>query len=359
MSELKHYYSDENSERGIMDSMNTKDDVTFDDSYIISGELTANNVYATYDLFVIGDLTAKKIEIHGSLFVNGNITSDTLSCSGNLNCDGEIKAKEVFVNGFTYATAITGNAITASQDVVIRDTIDANDIQVDGALIACDGILGEGKMFADYAIGNNFVEFCGEKQGCVYDLSKDLSEKYNAGEENGTYVEEPQELVKYCDGDKNDINIDVYEQLDKELNEICALEEDEFLKELKNINDKLPNIDITESLVSRIIGLSYLNKVTNLRDLLWILMAKLEFPDAIQKYDTIDCVLSQLYEEALTYASDLEYQADNVEDIAVSLLIVEKHSSDMPLPTDVIEDRIFSSIGLKYSTVIRLLKGGK
>ena len=315
--------------------------LVFNESYTVAGPaLSASSVYACYDLIVLGNLEADEIEVRGSLCVLGNIKAKQLSCLKTITCNGKIEADEIFGNDII-AKDIRCKKITCSGNIIAQSTLDTSeDLVTEKAVITGEGILGSGRFSSRYAATTEYFDFHGEVIGKVIELETDGS----FGEPQPIAVPDTLDIEKLVDLLKSSIT--------KELSSAGEVDENKLLE----LVEQLSSIDTNRiydwrMLASKLVDLSYQSHITNLRDYLYVVMAKKLLPKEITDYETVEHVINQMFTEATNQLDDLGYSAKDATEIAYSLIIASLYQEDIPMEYDEILDRVFQSIGIKYKTV--------
>lgn len=103
--------------------------------------------------------------------------------------------------------------------------------------------------------------------------------------------------------------------------------------------------------VDTVMALSYERQIENFKDYLFVLCAKNTFPEELAKYETLQPVIEDMLNEAAYQIDKMDYKAENIQDLAVSLIILNKYYEQIPIGMEEAADKIFSSIGIRYSTV--------
>lgn len=103
--------------------------------------------------------------------------------------------------------------------------------------------------------------------------------------------------------------------------------------------------------VDTVISLSYERQIDNFKDYLLVLCAKNIFPDGMVKYETLQPVIEEMLNEATYRIDKMDYRAKSIEELAGSLFILNKYWEQLPISMEEGADKIFSSIGIRYSTV--------
>lgn len=313
----------------------------YNESYtVIGNKLAAPSVFACYDLTVIGDLEAEEIEVRGNLCVIGNIKASRISCLKSLICSGRIDADELISNDIT-ANNITCKKVSCTGSIIVSDTIDSGEsLYVENNVMAGAGIIGGGQFSAQNAVATEFFEFDGDVEGKVVEMDTDSS-----------FGEARVERVA------KELNLDetiahLREIAAMELHNAGVVDEIRLLAYLQELSAKDVSLFTDWGyLTAYLVELSYLDRISNLRDYLYIIMAKKILPKEITGYETLEHVFGQLLEDAKKRLQHLPFHADNVTEFAYSLRIVDSCERDLGLDKEEILDSIFQSVGIKYKTV--------
>ena len=132
---------------------------------------------------------------------------------------------------------------------------------------------------------------------------------------------------------------------------VCAAIEEMSRNEPPRMND-------IHDMLTRIIEISYQSKVDNFYDYLVLVAAREFLPDALKHYDTVEGVFTCMFDEAVAAASDMDFWVDNINSFQYALWVIVNYSDKLGLPVSIAFDKVFSSVGLRYSTVERALNGG-
>lgn len=330
--------------RNVTEAVTTNGDIVYNESYIVIGEsLEARNIYATYDLDVITDIYAEKVSVNGNLFVKGDIEADEIICHGKFICTGDVKVKRCNFDSNSMVGSIVGEKLYTGGDLFARTTVDMDDsLEVEGLVVAGEGIMGDGLFRAKAAIVNEYFEFTGKSESKVFEISE-------------MDFFEPTEFVgNGADSDKMNINAatDLFnEVLNRSLDEWSAFEEEIFISRLRQAISSMSDLHFVGRMIDTVIGLSYKKKIDNFRDYLYVLCARNVFPDGLAKYETIEPVLEDMFNIATDKIDKMDYKASNADEFACSLYILNKYQDQLPTNMEDGADKIFSSIGLRYSTV--------
>lgn len=142
-------------------------------------------------------------------------------------------------------------------------------------------------------------------------------------------------------------------------NSIINLDEDGVCAAIKKMgNNEPPRMNDVHDMMTRIIEISYLNRVDNFYDYLVLVAAKEFLPEELKHYDTVEGVFTDMFDEAVAAASDMDFWVDNINSFQYALWVIVNYSDKLGLPVSIAFDKVFSSVGLRYSTVERALNGG-
>ncbi len=301
--------------------------LVYNESYTVAGErLEAPTIYACYDLTVIGDIEAEEIEIHGDLRVTGSIKTRRLYCQAELLCTGNIDADSITAEEII-AGSIACKTLTCPGNIIVRTTIDIGEsLAADMSVITGEGIIGTGVFSARNGIAVDYFSFDGEVNGRVLELDSDK------------FFGNPKERPG---------------KINRELKRIESrhIDEKELLQVLKQISSSDINmLSDWHLLAERLVQYACLDKIANLRDYLYIIMAKKILPFSVTGYKTVEHVFSKLLPEAEANLTSMEYHATDISEVAYSLKIVGFCESELGLDSDEFYDRILQSIGIKYNT---------
>lgn len=326
----------------IVEALATDGDVVFSKSYIVVGEnLQARRIHASYDLDIMTDVYAESVNVNGNLLVKGDIEADELTCHGTFVCMGEVRVKKLNVESYAMVGSVVGENVYSGGDLFVKTTIDTSRSFVsEGVVVAGEGILGDGSFQAKAAIANEYFEFSGNRKSKIFEISE--MEFSSADEEQAADTEkmEVAKATRLFNG-----------VLVKSLNEWNKFEKEELNARLHEIITSMYDLHFLNRIINKVIKISYEQEIENFRDYLYILCARNIFPKELAEHKEFEYVLGKMFPEATAKVDKMEYKASNVGEFSCSLHILDVYQNQLPISLEEGADKIFSSIGLRYSTV--------
>ena len=339
--------------KNVIESFKGNDTVIFNETYIIIGEHTeALKVHAMYDLTIMGDVAVKECVVNGSLTVIGNARISNLTCHNSFICKGDLYSEKVYVGGDLIVGSIVCDELICDGNVAIQTTVNINQIaQIAKTIVAYEGIMGAGKFTAYNAVANEYFEFDGECEGKILELEMDttISETIS---QNATPSETIEEIIDLAN-----------QKLTEEYGRCPSLEEEQLVEFLRSLGaaekKELKTLPIVEPLFSKLTEISYQNRIDSIEDYLTVLVAKEALPDEIFTYESIDHIGKQFLPKAHAEVMDMIFEPTSVEQFARVLSMAVKFEKDFSDDWKSLMDKIFGSIGLKYSTVRSMIRRNK
>ena len=333
--------------KNVAEAVITDGDIFFNESYVVIGEsLEARNIYATYDLDVLTDIVAETISVNGNLFVKGNTEADEIICRGSFYCTGEVRVNKCNLGVHAMIGSLIGKEVYAAGDLFIKTTIDTDSsLEADGLVVAGEGIMGDGLFKAKAAIANEYFEFNGKNKSKVFEISEMEFTEASVSEDE---VDSPVDLEAMNIAGAIEVFNKVF---DKSIDEWSQFEEEEFIGEVRKVAESMCDLQLIDRVVDTVIALSYEQQIENFKDYLFVLCARNTFPEGMAKYETLQPVIENMLNEATYQIDKMDYKVENIQDLAVSLFILNKYYEQIPVGLEEAADKIFSSIGIRYSTV--------
>lgn len=303
--------------------------------------MEANSIYACYNLTVVGDLKVEKIEVKGSLTVLGNLSASEINCQNDLFCKGRIDADSIDVGTDLIADAVKCKRFDCGRNTLVKTTIDLEDARTEKVMVAGEGIIGSGNFTVQKAIAIEYFEYDGNIEGKVLELDTDTS----FGKE--IIIEQESEEVSF-----EELISKAKEALTQKMIPSGNDSEDNLLEFAKKISE----VDVTNTAdwfntFSYVINISYLDKIENFRDYLFLVYAREILPKEMVEYETIEHIFKKPLDEASNEANEMSFAAQNIEEVMLALKIVILYHNILSVDKDEALDKIFQSIGIKYNTV--------
>ena len=348
---IRQYDSSETivGDKNVLEAFDCEDTVIFNESYVIIGKEThAHIIRATYDLTVIGDISVSEISANGTLTVVGNITAKKINCSNSFLCQGSVIADNIYVGADIIAGSVKCGEFLCDGNAVIRTTIDIDRAShTEKTMVACEGIIGGGTFAAMYAIANVYFEFDGGVEGHVVELETGATlSEVSAAETVSSFLEVSidEALAKIAGR--------IYAEYDR----MGDLDEEALLGLTGKLSaSALGELKDMDRLFEQLTQISYKNEIDELGDFLLVMYAREKLPNQLYRYETIEHVDSVLLPKAEKRVEDLEFIPSSVERIAQSLHIIMQMQGSLPLSAEMLCDKVFSSVGLRFSTVMSIM----
>lgn len=332
---------------GILNAEHFKDDVIFNESYIVFGELKSDeNIHACYNLTVFGNMSAKKIIVNGSLIVFGNITSDYVKVQKDIFCNGNVDVGEL--NGYAnvFAKAVNSTQIFCGNKMIVDETININELcEVENIMVACEGIIGSGRLKVKNAVANDFFEFTGTVEGKVFEI---YAMEKNMQLSGISTIEEKQKTV-------DDYTYEYrksYYGVEKQIFNTAEIKDPNQLLNLlsKLVINKVSFDDIYEQF-KKIIDYSYRGDINNIYDYLIIINADNKLPLSLRNYETVSDVFDVMLKNAKDKLNKMSFSVNSSKQFAEAVTIATQYKDYLAEDYEFIMDSVFSSIGIKYNTV--------
>lgn len=335
--------------KNIIEAFEGNDSVIFNETYMIVGEHTkALKIHAMYDLTIIGDVTVQECVVNGYLTIIGDAHISNLTCYNTLICKGNLYSDKIYVGRNMDVGSVDCDEMICDGNVVLQTTANINQCaKIGKTMIACEGIMGAGSFSAVNAIANEYFEFDGEYEGKILELETDATISDTTPVKvvpNGT-VEEIIDLA----------NLKLAEEY-----AICPeLNEEEVIAHLKNLGTiqsaGLKVLPIVEPLFTKLIDISYQDGIETVDEYLMVLMAQRMLPAEVYNYESIDHISNLFLPKAQNEIYELKFEPYTIEQFSQALSMAVKLEEYLSVDWETLMDKIFESIGLKYSTVSSMI----
>lgn len=335
--------------KNLIESFENDATIIFNETYIIVGAHTkALKIHAMYDLTIIGNVTVKECVVNGSLTVIGDADIAILNCQNNFICQGGIRSDKMYVGGNVIVGSIDCNGLICDGNVILQTTANIKeDAKIGGTIVACEGIMGAGTFSAVNAIANEYFEFDGQYKGKIFELDTNTTIKDSLSVKSVS-CETIEEMINHV----NDRLADEYSR--------CAdLDEEGVIQRLKvlgNIqNQSLRILPIAEPLFKSLTEMSYKDRIDTVDEYLIVLMAQKVLPKALFNYESIEHIGRLFLPKAQKEIGGLGFRPCTIERLSRVLSMAVRIVEDRPIDLEILMDKIFQSIGLKYSTVSSMI----
>lgn len=218
-------------------------------------------------------------------------------------------------------------------------------------MVACEGIMGAGTFSAINAIANEYFEFDGEYEGKILELETDATIS------NTVPVK-----AAPCETIEDIINL-ANKKLEEEYDKCPDLDEEEIIKHLKKLgaiqSRELKFLPIVEPLFTKLTEISYQDRIETIDEYLTVLMAQKLLPTEVYKYESVDHVGKLFLPKAQSEIDELGFEPCTIEQFSRVLSMAVKFEEVLSADWEILMDKVFESIGLKYSTVSSMINRNK
>lgn len=363
-----HYDSADTTigDKNILEAFDCEKVVFFNESYVVVGnETRAKKIRAAYDLTVIGSLDVDEIHVLGSLTVIGNIKATKLVCYNSLLCQGDIRAEYIYIGEDIVAESVKCGDFSCVGNAVVKTTIECdNSSQTGRTMIACEGIIGAGLFVAVNAIANEYFEFDGDSYyGRIVELETEsvLNEIKLTVAAPQTANSESNAASSTQEPDFSDLTIEqtlklVAERLSEEYGRVSTYDETKLLELTKKISSSaIGELNNVDTLFRYLVNFSDNAAIDDIGDYLLIAYAKHKLPAQLYQHKSVEFVGSKLLSKAEETLEDMEFVPSTIRKIAQSLYIIVQLEDTLPVSAEVLYDKVFSSVGLRFATVKNII----
>ena len=339
--------------KNVIEAFEGNDSIIFNETYMIVGDHTnALKIHAMYDLTIIGDVTAQECVVNGSLTIIGDAHIANLTCYNTFICKGNLHADKIYVGRNIIVGSIDCDDIICDGNVVLQTTANINqNAKIGKTMVACEGIMGAGTFSAINAIANEYFEFDGEYEGKILELETDATIS------NTVPVK-----AAPCETIEDIINL-ANKKLEEEYDKCPDLDEEEIIKHLKKLgaiqSRELKFLPIVEPLFTKLTEIPYQDRIETIDEYLTVLMAQKLLPTEVYKYESVDHVGKLFLPKAQSEIDELGFEPCTIEQFSRVLSMAVKFEEVLSADWEILMDKVFESIGLKYSTVSSMINRNK
>lgn len=339
--------------KNVIEAFEGNDSIIFNETYMIVGEHTkALKIHAMYDLTIIGDVTAQECVVNGSLTIIGDAHITNMTCYNTFICKGNLHADKIYVGRNIIVGSIDCDDIICDGNVVLQTTANINqNAKIGKTMVACEGIMGAGTFSAINAIANEYFEFDGEYEGKILELETDA-----------TISDTVPVKAAPCETIEDIINL-ANQKLEEEYAKCPDLDEEEIIKHLKKLGAiqgrELKVLPIVEPLFTKLTEISYQDRIETIDEYLVVLMAQKMLPTEVYKYESVDHIGKLFLPKAQSEIDELGFEPCTIEQFSRVLSMAVKFEEVLSADWEILMDKVFESIGLKYSTVSSMINRNK
>lgn len=339
--------------KNVIEAFEGNDSVIFNETYTIIGEHTeALKIHAMYDLTIMGDVTVQECVVNGSLTVIGNARIKNLNCANGFICKGDLYSDTIYVGGDMIVDSIVCDELICDGNVAIQTTVNINqNAKIAKTMFACEGIMGAGKFSALNAIANEYFEFDGDYEGKIVELEMDTTIS-DAVPVKAASTETTEEIITLAN-----------QKLVEEYSKCVELDEKQIIEHLRSLsaieNNALKALPVVELLFSRLTEMSYQDRIETIEDYLTVLVAQKTLPAEVYSYESIDHIGKLYLPKAQSEIGELSFEPTSIQQFAKVLSMAVQFEEELSDDWELIMDRLFESVGLKYTTVSSMIKRNK
>lgn len=335
--------------KNVIEAFEGNNSIIFNETYMIIGEHTkALKIHAIYDLTIMGDVTVQECVVNGSLTIIGDAHISNLTCYNTFICKGNLHSDKIYVGRNMNVGSIDCDEIICDGNVVLQTTANINQsAKIGKTMVACEGIMGAGTFYAVNAIANEYFEFDGEYEGKILELETDstISDTTSVKTAPCETVEEIIELAN--------------QKMAEEYEKCPELDEEEIIDHLKKLsviqNTGLKVLPIVEPLFTKLTEISYQDRIETVDEYLIVLMAQRMLPSEVYNYESVDHIDKLYLPKARNEIEDLSFEPCTIEQFSRVLSMAVRFEEELSADWETLMDKIFESIGLKYSTVSSMI----
>lgn len=335
--------------KNVIEAFECDDSIIFNETYMIVGEHSkATKIHAMYDLTIIGDITVQECVVNGSLTIIGDAHIANLNCYNTFICKGNLHSDKIYVGRNIIVGSIDCDDIICDGNVVLQNTANINQYaKIGKTIVACEGIMGAGNFSAINAIANEYFEFDGEYEGKILELETDA-----AISDTVPVKAAPCETIE-----------DIIELANQKLAEEYAkypdLDEEDIIEHLKKLGaiqiHELKVLPIVESLFTKLTEIAYQDRIKTVDEYLMVLMAQKMLPTEIYNYESVEHIGKIFLPKAQSEIDELSFEPCTIEQFSRVLSMAVKFEEALSDDWEILMDKIFESVGLKYATVSSMI----
>lgn len=339
--------------KNIIEAFESNDFIIFNETYMIVGEHTkALKIHAMYDLTIMGDVTVQECVVNGSLTIIGDAHIANLTCYNTFICKGNLHADKIYVGRNIIVDSINCDDIICDGNVVLQTTANINqNAKIGKTIVACEGIMGAGTFFAINAIANEYFEFDGEYEGKIFELETDatISDTVPVKAAPCETIEDIIELTN--------------QKVAEEYAKCPELDEEEIIERLKELSaiqsHELKVLPIVEPLFTKLTEIAYQDRIKTIDEYLVVLTAQKMLPTEVYNYESVDHIAKIFLPKAQSEIDELSFEPCTIEQFSQALSMAVKFEETLSADWEILMDKVFESVGIKYATVSSMIDRNK
>ena len=339
--------------KNVIKAFESDDSIIFNETYMIVGEHTkALKIHAMYDLTIMGDVTVQECVVNGSLTIIGDAHIANLICYNTFICKGNLYADKIYVGRNIIVGSIDCDDIICDGNVVLQTTANINqNAKIGKTIVACEGIMGAGTFSAINAIANEYFEFDGDYKGKILELETDATIS-NTVPVKTAPCETIEDIIELAN-----------QKLAEEYAKCPDLDEEEIIEHLKNLgaiqSHELKVLPIVEPLFTKLTEISYQDRIETIDEYLMVLMAQKMLPKEVYNYESVDHVVKLFLPKAQSEIGELGFEPCTIEQFSRVLSMAVKFEETLSADWEILMDKVFESVGIKYATVSSMINRNK
>lgn len=284
-------------------------------------------IQANYDLIVYGDIDVSSLTVMGNLICFGNCKAKNMNVQGSCDIYGNLEVQDGLLSDTLRAREVVIDSLEV-KGKVICDTLDCQGHLVGhNKVLAADGIMGSGELDCDLIL-------CGE-----YAFADDNDNIFVANE-----IEEKLS------------NIQPQVKQEDPVVDIESMDWDDCKEYLKKLSERHPEYKADYDAYIELEPWSELTKLKSINQYIELTELLTRNVELYRKSDLYRVVKEDLWNKTDEYVFELKLISVSQDDFSRLLYITMLNRESIPASTyEYIRELLFNRIGLKYSTVVRML----
>ena len=315
------------------------DKLSFNSSFCVVGKnIRVSRIRASYDLIIMGDVqVAEVIDVKGNLFVYGKIEADTIIVGNEFTCNSKVVAKRVEAGANIIVKELKCNDAVCGGNIIAGNDIDVKCVKTSRAILSGGGIYSD-NIYSQNTIAVDLIECDGERVGNIIDLSDSTIPIQVQAQKSGESL--------------RDLDYRIIKEIAKSIQEKYG----SSVSDISNYLQRVAKLEVSKlcdmnSAYQYLTEIIELRSISNLRDYIILQCCKntlmlelLNDPIIRRGYERLDVI-------TVADVKAMEFKARDIGDFVFCLKIVNEQKDMFDNMQELILDKIFQSIGIKYNTV--------